>query len=156
MLRKLYTVNAIGLCPSRSSSQSSCHMSPGNSHGLLTWSIPRTFYEAAFYLASAWTWRKTQLDKNCLFSKTERKGIKIWGWEGKWETKRTQCPTNKKWPPTRANSESNLLPTVILSHAGSRAVLLLRWTAGCKRITLFATSTSSRRNGLSSYGPNAQ
>jgi hypothetical protein len=56
---------------------------------------PSTFY-GAFSPPSARTWHKAELDKNCLFSKAERR-IKNWEREKrKRERKRTQCSTSGK------------------------------------------------------------
>jgi hypothetical protein len=39
---------------------------------------PSTFYGASSPSLTPRTWHKAELDKNCLFSKAEKRGIKNW------------------------------------------------------------------------------
>jgi len=55
--------------------------------------------------------------------------------ERKWERKRTQIRTIKRWPPTWTSSASNHIATAIPCHTQSSwSLLLFCSTAGCKTL----------------------
>lgn len=119
------------LCPASSSSQLSCHISlwnPPEPPGTPAYSYHRpSVHERGGQSQhvlwgfssslSVRTWHKAELDKNCLFSKTERRGMKNCREERKWERKRTQCSTSEKWPLTRGNPISFQLSFPVMHPA---------------------------------------